>query len=600
MNKLLIIYQISPLNLILIILFRVIGYRVNYFNITKILKIKFVINFLHLLGIHRVDYNKIKIKNGLIFDELIKSNYKISKFISMSLWSNHLKKIFLSFNNFNLCVVDESLNRLKITNELISYKNFIYKKKKPKSLLIVAEFNLQNYSYFKNYSEKNNLKVIYLLNLVNICFIFFKFFKFFFKSILSSLKITNNSKIENIKNNEKFFENKVLFFPNHGVFNTRVDKRYYYSKKYKNLNPEKILHVELLNSHLKFLTPSVLKFYRKNSIKNICWENLEKKISKDLILKTITLCFRNTKKLNLLNFLFFFMIIYKLNYHLKILNRFKKVKVILVGQADLFPNTISVASRINKIKTISFQNRLVNPTFLLKMKCIDNYFCIGKNSIKNLSHRYDKKMKLGKIFPILNRDEKILPKQSLKLKRCLILPYSINSDWFLQGREIVSNSNNIEEFLNKIILIIKKEKKIEFIIKFKSDSFKFNGKINNLVKKLKMFKNAKVKHGFILQHKELVNFDLVIGQPTSLIESCIFLSISSLIYEKNESYKELIICDDDKIFCNYENILSKFDLHKKNLIYYKKNINDVKKKLFFKYDPEKIEKIKEQINRIAK
>lgn len=35
MKKLLITYQISPINIILIVLFRVIGYRVNYFKIKK-------------------------------------------------------------------------------------------------------------------------------------------------------------------------------------------------------------------------------------------------------------------------------------------------------------------------------------------------------------------------------------------------------------------------------------------------------------------------------------------------------------------------------------------------------------------------------------
>ena len=73
----------------------------------------------------------------------------------------------------------------------------------------------------------------------------------------------------------------------------------------------------------------------------------------------------------------------------------------MVGQLDFFPNTLSVASRIKRIKTISFQNKLVGPPMLVKMKCIDRYFCVGKNSIKNLLFKYDKKMQLGKIFPIL-------------------------------------------------------------------------------------------------------------------------------------------------------------------------------------------------------
>ena len=101
--------------------------------ITKILKKKFVVFFLNGLDVQRIDYNEVPISNGLAFNQLIKCNYKISSLISKSLWSNQLKKIFLNINNLNLCIADESVNNLKETNEIISYKNFIYKKIKPKN-----------------------------------------------------------------------------------------------------------------------------------------------------------------------------------------------------------------------------------------------------------------------------------------------------------------------------------------------------------------------------------------------------------------------------------------------------------------------------------
>lgn len=599
MNKLLIIHQISPLNLVLIILFRVIGYRVNYFDVTKILKKKIFIFFLNELGVRRIDYNEVPINNGLAFNHLIKCNYKISSLISKSLWSNQLKEIFLNINNLNLCIADESINNLKKTNEIISYKNFIYKKKEIKKLLLIVEFNLQNYTYFKNYLKTNNLKVLYLLNLSKFFLFLINIFKAFTKYISITLNLNDNFKKKKNRSDKKFFESKILFFPHHGAFNLRVDKRYYYSKNHNYLNPSNILHVELLNSDRKFLEPSLLKFYYKNKIKNIVWEDLEKKISLDLIMKAIYLSLKNLRKLNFLNYFLLFKIIYKLNYHLKTLSKFKKIRVILVGQLDFFPNILSVASRLKKIKTISFQNKLVGPPMLVKMKCVDRYFCVGKNSIKNLLFKYDKQMRLDKIFSVLKSNEKKF-KQNSKIKNCLILPYSINPHWFNEGRQIVSNNNNVAEFLNKSILIIKKERKINFIIKFKSNSFKFDEKINDLVRKLKKFKNAKIKYDFILKQREVNNFDLVIGQPSSLIETCIASDIPCLIYEKNESYKNYINCNDNKIFCNYENIINKFYLHKKNFFYYKKNISNVKNKLFFNYSQKKIEEIKKQINEICK
>ena len=600
MKKLLITYKISPINIILIVLLRIIGYRVNYFEIAEILKKKIIISFLYLINIERVDYNKVTINNGLFFNQLIKYNYKISKIVSNSLWSNNLKKIFLNKNNFNLCIADESLNNLKTTIELISYKNFVDKKIKLKSLLILVELNLQNYLYFTNYFQKDQSRVVYVLNIMKVFFISIRLIKIFLNYIFPNLNTKEKLKKKECVDDNKFLDSKVLFFPHHGVFNTRIDKKYYYSKKYNYLNPKNILHIEFLNSESKFLEPSVLKFYKKNSIKNICWENIEKKLSNDLIIKTVKFSFKNIKKINLLNFFLFIKVIHKLFYHLKILDNFKKVKVILVGQADFFPNILSIASRIRKIKTFSFQNRLVGPPMLMKMKCIDNYFCVGEQSKKNLSFKFDKNMRLYKIFFVLKNNKDILSKQSLKIKKCLIAPYSINPHWFNNGRQIVSNNNNVEEFLNKIILIIKNEKKINFFIKFKSNSFKTDSKVNNLVKKLKKFKNVKIGYEHILKQRDLNSFDLVVGQPSSLIETCIASNIPSLIYEKNESYREYIICNDKKIFCNYEDIINKFDFYKKKFTYCKQNIKKIRNKLFFKYNPKKLENIKKKINQICK
>ena len=61
----------------------------------------------------------------------------------------------------------------------------------------------------------------------------------------------NNLKKKKNTSDKKFFESKILFFPHHGVFNSRIDKRYYYSKNHNYLRPNNILHVELLNSDMQ-------------------------------------------------------------------------------------------------------------------------------------------------------------------------------------------------------------------------------------------------------------------------------------------------------------------------------------------------------------
>ena len=104
---------------------------------------------------------------------------------------------------------------------------------------------------------------------------------------------------------------------------------------------------------------------------------------------------------------------------------------------------------------------------------------------------------------------------------------------------------------------------------------------------------------FILNKNIISKIDLVLGQPSSLIETCVSANIPSLIYEKNEGYTKFVECFPEEMLCNKNNIIEKFD---ETLINYKiiqlkiKKINEL---TFYDYSSKKMDLIKKEINELC-
>ncbi len=603
MKKIIIFYELNLINILFFLLVKMIGFNVYFFEIQNLLKNEKLVLCLNKIGIYWVNYNKFTINDNLYYNQNIKITQNISELIVNKIWSEEFKKKFKDKNNLLLSISDQVFSEIKKSNQVLLFAKLLLDNSSVKSITIFLNLNLVN-SYFASFcnKEKLKIKVRLLISIHKILKFLINFFGLIFLSVYKYLflkKFFTSFSKRKMNYNSQFFDNcSVIYFPNKGSFNKSIDKTYFYSSKFKNLKKEKILHAELYQSDLRMIQRETLNFYRQNKINNVVWENLVNKIDFNNLKDCLNIGLKSFKISNSFSFLFIFEILYKLNYHSKILSKFKNLRIILLGHADIFPNIILIAARLKNIKSITFQTRLNGPPMLMKIKCIDIYYCSGKISEKILGDRYDQKMKIKKIFSVFKKD--FVDKQfSNKVKNCLVIPYNIRTNWYDSGRSIVINTDHIMDFLEKVYSLSKKYKEINFFIKFKSNTWMYDRNIKQIVTNLKSMKNVKVFQSFILDKNIVSNIDLALGQPSSLIETCVSVNIPSLIYEKNEGYAKFVECFPEEMLCNKNNIIEKFD---ETLINYKINqlkIQKINELAFYDYSSKKMDLIKKEINELC-
>ena len=185
------------------------------------------------------------------------------------------------------------------------------------------------------------------------------------------------------------------------------------------------------------------------------------------------------------------------------------------------------------------------------------------------------------------------------IKYCLITPAGLTSNWYDSGITPHGTDRNVQEFLERIYFIIRNQKKINFIIKFKSNSWKRNTKVKKIVLKLSRFKNVKILYGFILQKKILNKIDLVIGQPNSLMESCLSSNIPILAYEGIKGWSKWIGCFDKDMLSNKKTLEKQFNNIINNFNQFNSKIIKIKKIIFFEYSEKKFNLIKKEINTLC-
>ena len=149
----------------------------------------------------------------------------------------------------------------------------------------------------------------------------------------------------------------------------------------------------------------------------------------------------------------------------KLLN-FPNLKIVLIGYVNIFPQTISVACRINNIKLIAVQERPIRPQHGLQY-LVDKYFVYGDSSEEFLiSDKIDKRMDIIKIgIPSLKT--MVSEKKNSKLKefdkftlKCLVMSVTSREDWYLDGRGSYLNWRKTLTFYENLFLLAEKNQEI--------------------------------------------------------------------------------------------------------------------------------------------
>lgn len=595
--------RIGVINISLIIIFRILSYEVYYLNIDKIFRRKKIIEILDRFSIKWLSYQKYPLKDygkGFYFKKKELSDLH-SKKITELIWNKNLKLIFHEKENLIICLQEVFLKKFRKPSELHSASKQ-FGNEDLKNTYVWTKKNFYSEAVFDDYKNLKNLYpkfLSYFENLFNlIYFLSYKSIEFFYKKIFLKRKTKKFQNLIEIKNENKNNSNfSLAFFTHCGVIFPNYRKDYFYSEdKSSPFHYSNILHIEW-DKNDKRITNETKKFYNEKNISVAYWNQEKIKIKNQLKKNFLYSFFNHIFDLDTEILFDLIKVFLKVEHNKDKLLSFPNLKIVLVGYVNLFPQTISVACRINNIKLIAVQERPFRPQHGFQY-LLDKYFVYGDSSQEFLIYdKIDKKMDIIKIgMPTLktiisekkNSEFKEFDKFNLK---CLVMNITSLSSWYDNGRASYSNWNKNLEFYENFFLLAQKNQEILFLIKSKKYDWLKVEYYESILNKIRSLPNIKILNNLQkwTPSKCLVYSDFGIADSyTRLADEMLALGKPVLIYDKIYDEKEKFLNYGSKIiYKNYKDLDNKISSIKLNFEKYNEELNSIRNKNSIKFDQNK-------------
>ncbi len=545
--------------------------------------------------------NKTFFQFGLkdLSGKFMNRSFVLKKFLTKRYIKNNFKTEF--FNNF------AELNKIedKDTKKIIyALENYIYLTDvlaiDSSSYVAIKFFYPNSIVYYFPSSKKSYLAMTEIRNeklrIIGSIVLIDEFFSIF-KKIITTTRNTifffsNNSIKKNIITKNKDVNNnscEVGFFPHAGLkYGNFFKKTFFYnnsiqSKLYKN-NIDTISFQEFDKLSARFL-----KFFK---LMNTQINDFSNKISIKSLFSYITFFYKNVrliKKNKLMNFIILLEIFLSIRKYNKFFKT-KKYKFLIFYNDFLIPPAMLLAASINRIKTISIQDRLTS--YIYYHRCFFDLYLIAGNEFKNI---FDNKymitnyQTLGLTRSNLIKQEKAFTLKNIKnykknqeLITCLLLGH--RSDWNdnLNGQDGAS-SNAILNFCHDIKKLSDIFKDRFFIIKCKDiKSITANTELLTSMNKIIVKSNnlTLLTDDNISSTKLIAHSILSIGKYSTIMDEALVADKNILLhdtenfvstfgyYRKN---KFLITTDFEELLMKTKSLLERNNHFYKNYIKLKKN-----------------------------
>ena len=604
--KVLFFYNLSVTSLPLMFFFRLLNYKVIFVCIEEYLQKKNLIKFLSFLNINWFNYQEYD-TNYVNVERVIKApiiSDILSNDVSTKFWCTSTKEIYEDKNYLNACLNDRIWNEAHKLIELFT----IAKKFKDKgnsiflwtsNSFISKKLNIQ----FYNFKNLNFLPNFYVIKSISILIDVLKNrFLFFFLR-----KKTNNFiKVNKLDFKNNFDKFKVAYFPHKGIFYYNTLKDLFYSEnKDDPFFCQNILHVEWD----KNITKESLDYYEKNKISYASWKDFGSELK--IFFKLFIYSIKNIKFLFKLGKYDIQILYFYLFSSFKVLNaednlsRLKNLKIVLVGYDSLFPREISVACKKRNIKSIACQERIVQSSYVSLM-IFDYYFAAGEKSKNILQKRMSKpyvdnfiEMHLFKISKYQHLSGLQNGKYNLNNNlRCLIIEGTSLKNWYQNGRYADNCWRDNITFYKEIILLSKKYPKMNFLIKSKNFDWMNISYYSEILKEINQTKNIEILKDKKWTSEEIFKAcDFCLARYSSIADEILSLGKPIIIYDKF-GYPDYFFDYDTRILArNYDEVTKKINLLIKDYDKYNISLDEDRKKLYYNFEPQKINK---EINKIFK
>ena len=580
--------KITFSNILLVLLLRLLGNDVSYFELTKVLRKKKIVAFLGRFSIFWISFNEeknyIADRRFNTIEKSIKIAKKFSLLIANKIWNEKLILFFGEKRYLQIYLYDYLK---KNTYRYLLFISLI-KKKRIKDEKIYLWFENNFFSKISVKDEKGffNLKPRFL-EVLNLIPIFFKILFFIFFNLLRIFRIKNKTR-KNKKN--LIMELKTIVFPVGGLY--KKSKTYFsdltwifLKEKNGQLNKKDFLFCEL-EENIKISKESK-NFYKKTAPNFFIWKRISSDfLSLGLVINLlITYLFLLWKSnLRISNILIIGALKIYIN-KIKI-RKFKKLRNIIFFQELNFYKEILIAFKLEKKRTICIQTRLQWPAAKFQF-LIDEYLIIGNKTKKDLKNQIYKKTNTSKVGPLIlrqknNEYKKI--KQNYK-KNCLVVDYAIK-DWYEAGVHPIINWNVNSKFLLDIIEIAKLNSNIKFTIKSKNFDWMKYDFFKPIVKEINKTKNIVIfDRNLILDNYQISKkFDFIIGKYTSMIDDFLCLNKPAIIYENFKFITPYIKYNKKMVANNINELDLKIKLLDKNFNKFNFELNKMRNHFYSKFE----------------
>lgn len=542
----------------------------------------------------------IRKKNKIFFQigiknqsgKLVKKSYAVKKYILKNLIHNNFKEKF--FDKFCKLINLDIKNKKSL---IFTLENKIYISRlesiETSSYICIKKIFANCQTYYVPSSDRsyiimkqiknNNLKIISSLLFINIFYLnIVSLFKFISNKKIILFKEIKKKNIDN-KNNKKY---RIGYCPHQGLKYGNFFKKTFFYGSSKN-SPLYKHNIETISfNYFDKVSARYLKFFK---LRNTELNKLPFQISIKQIFLFILFFFKN-KKFILKHHLIFFKIFFELYLSINRYNNFfkeKKYNFLFFDNDTLIPAGFQVAAKINRIFTLSMQDRLIS--YMYFNRCFfDQYFIAGSKFEKIFKYKYfiNNYEVLGLTRAKLIKKKKLYKTDYLynfKSDIVACLPVTINSDWDtnLYG-EVGTSINSNLTFCKNIVKLSKFYKEKQFIIKFKFlDHVRHKiiiKKINNIVSSsnnvyLNFEKNLSSAN--LIAHSELV-----IGIYSTILDEALAVGKNVLIYDNDKfissfsffrKNKFFLVNNFNELFFKFKSIINKDKIFYKNYIKNKKN-----------------------------
>ena len=488
--------------------------------------------------------------------------YLLKKYIN----SNFQHKFFCEFCNLNKIRYEDNKKIIFTLENHIFLSQLEYIDSS--SYVCFKIFFPNNITYYVSSSEKTlllmkeiknkNFKVVgitvffteLLLTSIKVFKVIFNKIKFFIKS---------NDDIKKNKNTENR-NCSIGYFPHGGLkYGHFFKKTFFYqqpstSPLYKN-NIDTLSFQpfdKLTLRYLRFFNLSNTQFHQISP--TISWKYFYTFML--FILKNKKFIKKN-KFLNLKIFFQFYLSIQKYNIFFKN----KNYRYLFFDNDTLISCPMLLAASLNKIKTISLQDRLTS--YIFNHRCFfDLYMLAGIEFKKILRFKYivEQYETLGLTRAKLIRQDKEILKEKNNIVTCLLNSIGFDSRNNIFGNDGSSLKSNLN-FCEDIVKLSKFFKNKNFVIKFKlldpNKDIKFINAINKIIYS---FDNVNLNIDDKIRSTDLISqSELVIGKTSTILEESLLSNKNVLIHDEEKFASSLNLYKNNKflIVDNYDDLLLK-------------------------------------------